>query len=368
MRAARRALSAAPQPSAVSHRVGEYGLGGRHSVSGVRASLFGATGFLGRYVCSEMGKVGTRVRVGNRGSDDETRHLKVSFDHGQFHAPFYSPRDVASVADVVGRATVVVNMVGKYYETKGVVPKKQKDGSTSRVNYSYEATNVDVARTVAEAANAAGAHLVHVSCMAQDPKSPVSWARTKAAGEKAVLEACPHATIVRPCALFGPEDRLLNWFAGMADMPLNVVPLVNDGAAVAQPTYVADVAKVLNVIASDPEAYAGKVVELGGPAEYTRRELAEFTFDITKQKARLVDVPAAWSSTAASFLSELPVPMWTPDDVALDALDVVVSPDTPALTFADFGIAPTPIEKIAFSYLHRYREGGHFIIAQGFHG
>ena len=98
-------------------------------MSGVRASLFGATGFLGRYVCSEMGKVGTRVRVGNRGSDDETRHLKVSFDHGQFHAPFYSPRDAASVQDVIGRATCTVNMVGKYYETKGVVPTKKPDGS-----------------------------------------------------------------------------------------------------------------------------------------------------------------------------------------------------------------------------------------------
>ena len=107
----------AHEASASSLRTGEYGLGGRHSVSGVRASLFGATGFLGRYVCSEMGKVGTRVRGGNRGSDDETRHLKVSFDHGQFHAPFYSPRDAASVQDVIGRATCTVNMVGKYYET-----------------------------------------------------------------------------------------------------------------------------------------------------------------------------------------------------------------------------------------------------------
>ena len=60
--------------------------------------------------------------------------------------------------------------------------------------------------------------------------------------------------------------------------------------------------------------------------------------------------------------------MWTPDDVALEQLDNVIKQNTDALTFADFGISPTPIEKIAFAYLHRYREGGHFIIAKGMHG
>jgi len=370
-----RALSAvvgqvdAHEASASSLSVGEYGMGGRHSVSGVRASLFGATGFLGRYVCSEMGKVGTRVRVGNRGSDDETRHLKVSFDHGQFHAPFYSPRDQASVEDVVGRGTVTVNMVGKYYETKGVVPTKKPDGSKSRINYSYEEVNVDIARSIAKAAKQNGCpHFIHVSCAAQSADSPVEWARAKARGEEAVLEEFPEATIVRPCALFGPEDRLLNWFATVAGLPLAVVPLIDDGRAVVQPTYVADVAKVINKIARDPAPYAGKIVELGGPAEYTRRELAEFTFDITKQEAKLVDVPASLAATAASFVEQLPVPLWVPADVALDALDVVCSNAPGVLGFADFGVTPTPIEKVAFSYLHRYREGGHFIIAQGNHG
>ena len=83
---------------------------------------------------------------------------------------------------------------------------------------------------------------------------------------------------------------------------------------------VADVAKVINKTRRSHST--GKVVELGGPAEYTRKA-AEFTFDITKQKAKLIDVPASMASAAASFVDVLPV-LWVPDDVELDRLDIVL--------------------------------------------
>ena len=37
------------------------------------------------------------------------------------------------------------------------------------------------------------------------------------------------------------------------------------------------------------------------------------------------------------------------------------------LTFKDVGVEPTPVEKVAFRYLHRYRNGGHFVYAAGYH-
>jgi len=377
--------------SASSLRVGEYGLGGRHSVSGVTTALFGATGFLGRYVCSAMGKIGTRVRAGNRGCEMETRHLKVSFDHGQFHAPFYSARDDASIGEVIGKSSVVINMVGKYHETRHVVPTRRTHGdwkTLSNVNYSFDEVYCEIPRRLARAAKKAGARsFVHVSGMHAahagggdaaystpllgfGPSVAVAAsasAEAKARGEAAVREEFPDAIIVRPCAMFGHEDRLLNWFASMANMPGGVVPLVG-GDSVVQPVHVADVAAVLNKLSLNPGPYAGKTIELGGPAEYTRRELAEFTFDITDQKPRVLELPAELAQLASYVPTRFPNPLWTEDDVALDQRDDVVAPDTDALTFQDFGVVPTPIEKIAFAYLHRYREGGHFIIAQGFHG
>ena len=52
-------------------------------VSGVIATVFGSTGFVGRYVVSRLGDQGSQVIVPYRGTENGFRHLKVLGDLGQ---------------------------------------------------------------------------------------------------------------------------------------------------------------------------------------------------------------------------------------------------------------------------------------------
>ena len=357
-------------------------MGGRSSVSGLNVALFGATGFLGRYVANELGSVGSSVNIANRGCEMETRHLKPMFDLGNAAFYFYEGRDEASMEAAMEGCGVVINMVGKRYETKKLVPTDEKGAfkvGGSRVNYSYEEVNVGVAERLAKAATKMGVpHFIHVSALAAaNPETASVWAKSKAAGEGAVKAAFPGATIVRPATLFGHEDEFLNWYAWMGErlrMPLiGDVPVFGTegaGAAVLQPVYVGDVATAIMAMVEDPDSYKGQTVELAGPADYSRAEIAEFVNDVTKQKKDPVVLPKEAMSAIAWLVECLNCPYLTVDEVELMDEDIrLVEGKEGVLTFADFPQIErlTPIDEIAFQYLHRYRSGGHFVYAAGYH-
>ena len=50
-----RALSESYKPTLQNRRSGEWGIGGRGSEAGLKVAVFGASGFLGSYVSSELG-------------------------------------------------------------------------------------------------------------------------------------------------------------------------------------------------------------------------------------------------------------------------------------------------------------------------
>src|SRR3546814_2420866 len=90
-----------------------------------------------------------------------------------------------------------------------------------------------------------------MSAIGADPQSGSEYGRTKAAGEGAVREHFPAATIVRPSIVIGPEDDFFNRFALMAQF-LPALPLIGGGTSRFQPVYVGDVADALMAILRDP--------------------------------------------------------------------------------------------------------------------
>ncbi|MGC2413261.1 MAG: complex I NDUFA9 subunit family protein [Stellaceae bacterium] len=304
-----------------------------------RAAILGGAGFIGRYVVKRLAERGDVLTVGGRNAA-AAKFLKLKGDVGQVGLVNVGIDDEALLSAFVANNDTVINLVGILHE-KGA----------QRFEMAH---HVGPARLARLAREAGAQRFVHVSAIGADPRSPSAYARTKAAGEEAVRDAFPTATIVRPSVVFGPEDQFFNRLAAVA-MISPVIPLIGGGETRIQPVYVGDVADAVIRVIDDP-ATAGRTYELGGPTVYSFRALVELLLAEIRRKRLLIDLPFGLASLQARVLSLLPSPPLTPDQVEMLKRDNVVS--SGALTLAALGIAPTAVEAILPSYLDRFRRGG----------
>lgn len=302
-------------------------------------TVFGGSGFIGRYVVQRLARAGAVVRVAER-TPQRAHFLRPLGNVGQI-VPTAARIDHAdSVARAIEGAVAVVNLVGIMHESG----KSTFEGIHLR----------GPERLGAAAAEAGVERVVHISALGADPESLSAYARSKALGEDALLRAFPAATVLRPSVLFGPEDNFLNMFASMAQV-LPALPLIGGGHTRFQPVYVGDVADAVMAGLTRRDS-AGKVFELGGPRIYSFKELMEFVLRETHRKRLLIPLPFWLAKIQATFMELLPSPLLTRDQVRLLKTDNVVSGELPQL--GDLGIAATPLEAVAPDYLATYRRGG----------
>jgi len=308
-------------------------------------TVFGGSGFVGRSVVRALCRRDYRIRVAVR-RPELAGHLQPLGKVGQIHAVQANLRYPASVEAAMRGADAAINLVGILTE----------GGAQT-----FDAVQAAGASAVAKAASAAGARMVHVSAIGADENSLSRYARSKAAGEKAVLAAVPSATIMRPSIMFGPEDQFTNRFAALARMS-PMLPLVGGGVTRLQPVYVGDVATAV-ADAVDGKTKAGATYELGGPEVLTMREIMGIILATIERRRMLVSLPFGLAKFQALFLQFAPGPLkLTPDQVALLRVDNVVSDAAKAagLTLEGLGIAPDSLEAIAPQYLWRFRAAGQF--------
>jgi len=305
------------------------------------ATIFGGSGFLGRYAVRALAKEGYRIRVAVR-QPSLANYLIPMGGVGQIQLVKCNVTNPDAVAAAVRGASGVINLVGVLQESG-----RQR----------FAALHTQAAGIIARAAKSAGARsLVHMSSAGVDANSDSSYARTKADGERQVREAFPDAAILRPSIVFGPEDNFFNRFAAMASMS-PVLPLIGGGRTRFQPVYVGDVAAAIESCVGDA-ATRGKTFELGGPTIYTFRELMELTLRETGRRCWLVTLPYALATLQATLLQFLPNAPLTPDQVRLLKHDNVVSEG--ALTLAELGIEPETVEAVVPMYLWRFRREGQY--------
>jgi uncharacterized protein YbjT (DUF2867 family) len=308
-------------------------------------AVFGGSGFLGRSVVRALAKRDYRIRVGVR-RPELAGHLQPLGKVGQIHAVQANLRYPASVEAAMRDSHVAINLVGILAESGA---------------QTFDAVVGTGAATVAKAAGAVGARMVHVSAIGADAASPSRYARAKAAGESAVLSAAPAATILRPSVVFGPEDQFTNRFAALARMS-PALPLIGGGLTRLQPVYVGDVANAV-ADAVDGKAKAGATYELGGPEILTMREIMEIILATIERRRMLVPLPFGLAQFQSLLLQFAPGPLkLTPDQVTLLRSDNVVSDAAKAagLTLEGLGIAADSLEAIAPQYLWRFRAAGQF--------
>lgn len=304
-----------------------------------RVAILGGAGFVGRYVVKRLAERGDVLTVGGRNAA-EAKFLKLKGDVGQVGLVNISIDSEGLLPAFLANNDAVVNCVGIL-----------REGGRQRFDAIHHSAPAKLARLAREHGIE---RFVHISSLAAEARSTSSYARSKAAGEQAVRDAFPTATILRPSIIFGPEDRFFNMFAEMA-MLSPALPLIGGGETRFQPVYVGNVADAVVRCIDDP-ATAGRTYELGGPKVYTFRALLELLLAEIRRHRLLLDIPFALASLQARLMSLVPGAPLTPDQVELLKSDNIVS--SGALTLETLGMTPTPVEAILPTYLDRFRKGG----------
>lgn len=312
--------------------------------TGKTVTVFGGSGFLGRYVVRALSKRGHRIRVASR-RPDLAYHLQTAGNMGQVMPIQANLRYRWSIDRAVEGADHVVNLVGVLAESG---------------RQTFDALQSFGARAVADAARGAGAGLTQMSAIGADPTSTSGYARTKGEGERAVREIVPEATILRPSIVFGAEDQFFNRFADMARLS-PFIPLIGGGQTKFQPVYVADVAEAVAATV-DGSVPRGAVYELGGPEVLSFRQMMEIMLGVVQRKRTLLNIPFGAAAQLAKILQYMPGAPLTPDQVKQLQVDNVVSEAAiaEARTLAAFGIHPQPVQAILPTYLVRFRPQGQF--------
>jgi uncharacterized protein YbjT (DUF2867 family) len=316
-------------------------------------TVFGGSGFLGRHAVRALARDGWRVRAAVR-RPDLAGHLQPMGAVGQIQPVQANLRYPESVRRAVEGAQAVVNLVGILAKTGA---------------QTFDAVHLVGARTVASAARAAGAEtMVHVSALGADRRAKSNYARTKAAGEAAVLQEVSGAVILRPSLVFGPEDELFNRFAAMAGYS-PFLPLIGGGRTKLQPLYAGDVGAAIAAVCAG-QGKPGTIYELGGPEVVTFRQLLDHTQEWSGRKRRYLRIPF-WAAKLGALLT-LPLPNGlrplTVDQIRMLQSDNIVSKTAQAegRVLAGLGIEhPHTMEAVVPGYLERFQPHGQFAHYRG---
>ena len=310
-------------------------------------TIFGGSGFVGRYIVRRMAKEGWRVRVAVR-RPNEAIFVKTYGNVGQIEPLLANIRDEASTRAAIIGSDAVVNCVGILNETS-----RQK----------FNTVQTEGAGRIARIAAECGVtNFVHFSAIGADSNSESNYSKSKAEGESLVRAAFKSAIIFRPSIVFGNEDQFFNRFATMAKLS-PVVPLVGSKTKF-QPVYVDDLAAA--AVKAITENVKPGIYELGGPEVATFKELIVKLMGIIRRKRLIVNVPffaALIQAYVFDMAQKLSLGLFTNSILTRDQVRSLKSDNVVSLrgkSFKELNIEPVAMDAILEEYLYRHRPYGQY--------
>jgi len=304
-------------------------------------AIFGGGGFIGKHLMRQLTKLDYLVKVATR-KPYLKGYLKPLGNPGQielFKTNIFDPEDIKQV---LRNCDLVINLVGILYETR-----KQK----------FKQVHEQFPYMLANLCNEFGIkNLVHISALGVKERHTSEYMRSKLQGEKNIKEYFKPSVILRPSLCFGNEDKFFNTFASIAQFS-PALPLIGGGKTKFAPIYVGDVAKAI-VKAIELSNSESEIYELGGPENYSFKELMKILLNEIKKKRFLIPIPFGLAKFQSYFLQMMPNPLLTPDQIEMLKYNNIVSGEYP--TLKDLGISGKTIQSILPKYIYRFRAGGQF--------
>ncbi|KAB7627308.1 complex I NDUFA9 subunit family protein [Alkalilimnicola sp. S0819] len=292
--------------------------------------ILGGTGFVGRHLANRLAQRGIHMRVLSRHRERHRAPLIVQPTLQLLQANAHDEQDLQ--AHFRG-CDAVINLVGIL------------NGSES----AFQRAHVDLPRKILSACRATGVpRLLHMCALGADARAPSRYQRSKAEGERLVLEAQSEdlaVTSFRPSVIFGPEDQFLNRFAGLLKRSPGVFPLPTPKARFS-PVYVGDVAEVFTRALEDRASH-GRAFELCGPRSYSLRELVRYAGELSGHRRAILGLGDGLSALQGRLLQLLPGTPYSYDNYLSATVDNVCRENG----LAHFGIHPSGLEAVAPGYL-----------------
>ena len=304
-------------------------------------AIFGAGGFIGKHLMRQLTKLDYRVKVATR-NPYLKGYLKPLGNPGQigfFKTNIFKPGDVKQV---LKNSDFVINLVGILHETR-----TQKFNQI-HAQFPYLLSNL---------CNEFGIkNLIHISALGIKEKHTSKYMQSKLQGEKNIQETFKPAVILRPSVCFGSGDKFFTTFASIAQFS-PILPLIGSGKTKFAPIYVGDVAKAI-VKALELNNSESKIYELGGPENYSFKELMEILLKEIKKKRFLIPIPFSTAKFQSYFFQLMKKPPLTSDQVEMLKYNNIVTGEYP--TLKDLGISGKTVQSILPKYIYRFRRGGQF--------